>query len=308
MIKNSILECIGNTPMVRALKLERKLNLKAKIILKLESFNPSGSVKDRASFQMIFDAMKDGRLNHNTHIIEPTSGNTGIGLAMIGAYYGMKVTLVMPSNMSVERQKLMRAYGAQIVLTDASLGMKGAIEKAVVLSQEDSNSFIPSQFENLSNKKAHILTTAEEIWRDTMGAIDVFIAGVGTGGTISGVAEGLKAKKANVEIVAVEPSNSAVLSNEKAQPHKIQGIGAGFIPDILNLKMIDKIIKVDNEDAFKMSRLIAQEEGILVGISSGAALEAAYQLAQLDEYKDKNIVVLLPDTGERYLSTELFDF
>ncbi|WP_039766417.1 cysteine synthase A [Caldicellulosiruptor sp. F32] len=305
MIYNNITELIGKTPLVRLNKLSKELD--AEIIAKIEYFNPGGSVKDRIGLAMIEDAEKRGLINKDTVIIEPTSGNTGIALAMVCAVKGYKLILTMPETMSIERRKLLRAYGAEIVLTPGEKGMKGAIEKAFEIYNSTPNAFMPQQFENLANPEIHRRTTALEIWNDTNGQVDIFVAGVGTGGTITGVGEVLKEKKPSVKIVAVEPFESAVLSGEMPRPHKIQGIGAGFVPKVLNTKIYDQIIKVKSDDAFEMSRYLAREEGILVGISSGAALYAAVEVAKKSENKKKMIVVLLPDTGERYLSTDLFN-
>jgi len=305
VIYNSIVELIGKTPLVRLNKLSKDLD--AEIVAKIEYFNPGGSVKDRIGLAMIEDAEKRGLINKETVIVEPTSGNTGIALAMVCAVKGYKLILTMPETMSIERRKLLRAYGAQIVLTPGEKGMKGAIEKAFEIYNSTPNAFMPQQFENLSNPEIHRKTTALEIWNDTNGKIDIFVAGVGTGGTITGVGEVLKEKKPSVKVVAVEPYDSAVLSGEKPRPHKIQGIGAGFVPKVLNTKIYDQIVKVKAEDAYEMSRYLAREEGILVGISSGAALYGALEVAKKQENKKKMIVVLLPDTGERYLSTDLFD-
>ncbi|ADQ06858.1 cysteine synthase A [Caldicellulosiruptor hydrothermalis 108] len=305
MIYNNITELIGKTPLVRLNKLSKEYD--AEIIAKIEYFNPGGSVKDRIGLAMIEDAEKRGLINKDTVIIEPTSGNTGIALAMVCAVKGYKLILTMPETMTIERRKLLRAYGAEIVLTPGEKGMKGAIEKAFEIYNSTPNAFMPQQFENLSNPEIHRKTTALEIWNDTNGNVDIFVAGVGTGGTITGVGEVLKEKKPSVKIVAVEPFDSAVLSGEKPRPHKIQGIGAGFVPKVLNTKIYDQIIKVKAEDAYEMSRYLAREEGILVGISSGAALYGALEFAKKQENKKKMIVVLLPDTGERYLSTDLFD-
>lgn len=303
MIYNSITELIGNTPMLRLLNFQNNNDIKANIYAKLEYFNPAGSVKDRVAFNMIKDAKDKGLIKDNTVIIEPTSGNTGIGLAMAARAMGLKIIIVMPDTMSVERRKLMTAYGAELVLTDGKLGMSGAIEKAKQLSEEYDDSFIPNQFENEANANAHYLSTGKEIYND-LPDVDIFVACVGTGGTISGVGRYLKEKNANIKIVAVEPSSSAVLSGEKAGAHKIQGIGAGFIPKILERKVIDEVITVSDEDAYSFGRNLAKDEGFLVGISSGAALCAALTLAKRPENVGKNIVVLLPDTGDRYLSTE----
>lgn len=300
-------QLVGKTPLLELSNLEKKENLSAKVIAKLEYFNPAGSVKDRIAKNMLDDAEKRGVLNKDTVIIEPTSGNTGIGLASVAAARGYRIIIVMPDTMSIERRKLMAAYGAELVLSDGAKGMKGAIEKAEELSKEIENSFIPSQFENPANPEIHRLTTGPEIWEDTDGNVDIFVAGVGTGGTITGVGEYLKSKNPDVKVVAVEPSSSAVLSTGVAGPHKIQGIGAGFVPKTLSTDVYDEIIAVDNDDAFAYGKLISRTEGVLVGISSGAALFAAVQLAKREENKGKNIVVLLPDTGDRYLSTTMFD-
>lgn len=297
---------IGNTPLVEAVNIEKALGLEAKILLKLEYFNPAGSVKDRVAKEMLEDAEKKGLINQNTVIIEPTSGNTGIGLASIAASKGYKVVLTMPETMSVERRNILKAYGAEIVLTEGSKGMAGAVEKAEELSKQYPNSFVPAQFDNPANPEAHRKTTAPEIWNDTDGKVDVFVAGVGTGGTVTGVGEYLKEKNPNVKIIAVEPATSPVLSQGKAGPHKIQGIGANFVPSVLNTKIYDEIFPVENDDAFAGAKLIAKHEGILVGISSGAAFHAGVELAKRPENKGKNIVVLLPDSGDRYYSTPLF--
>lgn len=286
--------------------MEKELGLRAKILAKLEYLNPAGSVKDRIALAMIDEAEAAGKLKPGSVIIEPTSGNTGIGLASVAAARGYRIIIVMPETMSVERRQLMRAYGAELVLTEGEKGMKGAIEKADALAKETPNSFIPGQFVNPANPQAHRETTGPEIYADTDGAVDIFVAGVGTGGTITGVGEYLKAQKPNVKVVAVEPASSPVLSTGTAGPHKIQGIGAGFIPDVLNTKVYDEIIPVSNEDAFSTGRLIGRREGVLVGISSGAAAFAAIELAKRPENAGKTIVVLLPDTGDRYLSTPLF--
>ena len=299
-------DLVGKTPLLELSNIEKELKLDANLLAKLEYFNPAGSVKDRIAKRMIEDAEDKGLLKEGSVIIEPTSGNTGIGLASIAAAKGYRIIIVMPETMSVERRQLMKAYGAELVLTDGSKGMKGAIAKAEELSKEIENSFIPGQFVNPSNPKAHFDTTGPEIWEDTDGKVDIFFAGVGTGGTVTGVGEYLKLKNPDVKIVAVEPLSSAVLSTGVAGPHKIQGIGAGFVPDVLNTKVYDEIIAVSNEDAFATGKLIGKKEGVLVGISSGAAAYAAIQLAQRAENKGKNIVVLLPDTGDRYLSTPLF--
>ena len=299
-------ELIGRTPILELTHIEAALGLKAKILAKLEYFNPAGSVKDRVAKEMLDDAEKKGTLNKNSVIIEPTSGNTGIGLASVAAARGYRIIIVMPETMSVERRQLMKAYGAELVLTEGSKGMKGAIAKAEELAKEIPGGFIPSQFTNPANPEAHRKTTGPEIWADTDGAVDLFVSGVGTGGTVTGVGEYLKSKKPDVKIVAVEPKSSAVLSTGVAGSHKIQGIGAGFVPEVLNTKIYDEIIPVENEAAFEAGRLIGKKEGVLVGISSGAALWAAIELAKRPENAGKNIVVLLPDTGDRYLSTELF--
>lgn len=299
-------QLIGRTPLLELTHIEKNLGLKAKILAKIEYFNPAGSVKDRIAKAMIDDAEANGKLTSDSVIIEPTSGNTGIGLAAVAAARGYRIIIVMPETMSVERRQLMKAYGAELVLTDGTKGMTGAIEKAEELAKEIPNSFIPSQFTNPSNSKAHTRTTGPEIWEDTDGNVDIFVAGVGTGGTITGVGEYLKSKNPDVKIVAVEPASSAVLSTGVAGPHKIQGIGAGFVPEVLNTKIYDEIIAVSNEDSFETGRLIGRSEGVLVGISSGAAAWAAIELAKRPENEGKNIVVLLPDTGDRYLSTPLF--
>lgn len=298
---------IGNTPLVELVNIKETFGFDASLLAKLEYFNLSGSVKDRVAKAMIEDAEEKGILKPGSVIIEPTSGNTGIGLAAIGAVKGYRVILTMPETMSIERRNILKAYGAEIVLTEGATGMKGAIDKAEELAKEIENSYIPDQFTNLSNPDIHRKTTGPEIWRDTDGKVDIFIAGVGTGGTITGVGEYLKSKNPNIKVVAVEPSGSPVLSEGKGGPHKIQGIGAGFIPPILNTSIYDEVIKVENEDAFKFGKLITKKEGILVGISSGAALYAAIKLAERKENKGKNIVVLLPDTGDRYYSTPLFE-
>ena len=300
-------ELIGSTPLMRAANIERKHGVDAAILLKLEYFNPSGSVKDRIARAMIEDAEKKGLINKDTVIIEPTSGNTGIGLAAIAAAKDYRVILTMPETMSVERRNILKAYGAEIVLTEAPKGMKGAIAKAEELAAQYKNSFIPSQFENDANPEAHRLTTGPEIWEDTNGKVDIFVAGVGTGGTITGVGEYLKSKNSNIRVVAVEPETSSVLSGNKPGPHKIQGIGAGFVPETLNTEIYDEIIRVSSESAFESSRLLAREEGLLVGISSGAALFAALTLAKRKENYGKTIVALLPDSGDRYFSTALFN-
>ena len=299
-------QLIGKTPLLEFTHIEKAENLQAKLIAKLEYFNPAGSVKDRIAKAMIEDAEQKGLLKPGSVIIEPTSGNTGIGLAAVAAAKGYKIIIVMPETMSVERRQLMKAYGAELVLTEGAKGMKGAIAKAAELAQQTPNSFIPGQFVNPANPKIHRDTTGPEIWEDTDGKVDIFVAGVGTGGTITGVGEFLKSKNPNIKVVAVEPATSAVLSTGVAGAHKIQGIGAGFVPDVLNTKIYDEIIPVQNEDAFITGKLIGKKEGVLVGISSGAALWAGIQLAKKPENKGKNIVVLLPDTGDRYLSTALF--
>lgn len=299
-------QLIGNTPLLELTHIEQAFQLKARILTKLEYFNPAGSVKDRIAKSMIDEAERTGQLNPSSVIIEPTSGNTGIGLASAAAARGYRLILVMPETMSVERRQLMKAYGAELVLTEGTKGMKGAIAKAEELASEIPNSFLPGQFINPSNPKAHRETTGPEIYRDTDGAVDIFVAGVGTGGTITGVGEYLKSKKPDVQIVAVEPASSAVLSTGVAGAHKIQGIGAGFVPDVLNQTIYDEIIPVEDQKAFETGRLMARQEGVLVGISSGAALWAAMEVAKRRENEGKTIVVLLPDTGDRYLSTPLF--
>ena len=300
------LELIGNTPLVEIVNIEKELGLEATVLVKLEYFNPAGSVKDRIAKAMIEDAEAKGLLKEGSVIIEPTSGNTGIGLASIAAARGYRVLLTMPETMSVERRNILKAYGAEIVLTEGAKGMKGAIEKAEELSKEIPGSFIPGQFVNPANPKAHRETTGPEIWNDTDGAVDFFVAGVGTGGTLTGVGEYLKSKKPELKVIAVEPESSPVLSGGKSGPHKLQGIGAGFVPDVLNTGIYDEIIKINNDIAFERSKLIAKKEGVLVGISAGAALEAAISLAKRPENKGKVIVVLLPDSGDRYYSTPLF--
>ena len=299
-------ELIGHTPLLELSHIEKEFNLEAKVIAKLEYFNPAGSVKDRVAKAMLDDAEAKGILKEGSTIIEPTSGNTGIGLASVAAARGYRVIIVMPETMSVERRQLMKAYGAELVLSEGSKGMKGAIAKAEEIKAATPNSFIAGQFVNPANPKAHFEGTGPEIWEDTDGNVDVFVAGVGTGGTVTGVGQFLKSKNKNVKIVAVEPKSSAVLSTGVAGAHKIQGIGAGFVPDVLDTKVYDEIIAVDNDDAFKTGRLVGVKEGVLVGISSGAALWAAIEVAKRPENKGKNIVVLLPDTGDRYLSTALF--
>lgn len=307
-IAKSLTELVGNTPLLELSNYSSKRNLEATIIAKLESFNPAGSVKERIALAMVEDAEAKGILKPGVEIIEPTSGNTGIGLAFVAAIKGYKLTLTMPETMSVERRNLLKAFGANIVLTPGATGMKGAIAKAVELSAEIPNSFIPQQFENPANVEIHRLTTGEEIWKDTDGKVDIFVAGVGTGGTVSGVGAALKAHNPNVKIVAVEPADSPVLSGGNPGPHKIQGIGAGFIPKIYNAAVVDEIIQVSNDNAILTSRQLAKEEGLLVGISSGAAAYAATQLALRPENNGKVIVTILPDTGERYLSTLLYAF
>lgn len=305
-IYKSVDELIGKTPLLELTNIEKELSLKARLLAKIEYLNPAGSVKDRVAKKMIDDAESTGVLKKGATIIEPTSGNTGIGLCMVAAARGYKVIIVMPDSMSIERQSLMKAYGAELVLTDGKKGMSGAIEKAEELSKQIPDSFIPGQFVNPANPKAHFNTTGPEIFEDTDGEVDIFVAGVGTGGTITGTGEYLKQRKNTIRIVAVEPKDSPVLSGGKAGPHGLQGIGAGFIPDVLNTSVLDEIITISNEDAFIAGRLIAKKEGVLVGISSGAALSAAIELAGKAENKGKTIVVLLPDTGDRYLSTDLF--
>ena len=305
-IYSSADQLIGHTPLLELSNIEKENELQAKIIAKLEYFNPAGSVKDRIAKAMIDDAEASGKLKPGSVIIEPTSGNTGIGLASVAAARGYRIIIVMPETMSIERRQLMKAYGAELVLTEGAKGMKGAIARATELSQEIPNSFIPGQFVNPANPAAHKATTGPEIWEDTDGKVDIFVAGVGTGGTVTGVGEYLKSKNPNVKVVAVEPESSPVLSKGTAGPHKIQGIGAGFIPDTLNTSVYDEVLPVKNEDAFAAGKAIAKAEGILVGISSGAALHAAIELAKRPENKGKNIVALLPDSGDRYLSTPLF--
>ncbi len=305
-VYTSASQLIGKTPLLELTHIEKKFGLNAKVIAKLEYFNPAGSVKDRIAKAMLDTAKAEGKLKPNSVIIEPTSGNTGIGLAAVAAAEGYRVIIVMPETMSVERRQLMKAYGAELVLSDGSKGMSGAIAKAKELAAETPDSFIPGQFENPANPKAHFDTTGPEIYEDTDGKVDIFVAGVGTGGTITGVGEFLKSKNPDVKVVAVEPATSAVLSTGVPGPHKIQGIGAGFVPDTLNTKIYDEIIPVSNEDAFETGKLIGKSEGVLVGISSGAAVYAAVQLAKRPENAGKNIVVLLPDTGDRYMSTPLF--
>lgn len=305
-IAKQLTEFIGNTPMLELVNYEKKNNLKAKIAAKLEYFNPLGSVKDRVANAMIEEAIKNGKINNETVIIEPTSGNTGIGLAFVCASKGLKLILVMPETMSIERRKIVSALGAEVVLTAGADGMKGSIKKAGELKEEYGNAFIPQQFENEANPHIHSITTAEEIWSDTDGKVDIFVSAVGTGGTLTGTAKGLKKKNPDIKVVAVEPASSAVLSGENAGAHKIQGIGAGFIPKVMDLSVVDEIIKIGNDSAYEAAREIAKTDGVLVGISSGAALSAATQLAMRDENKGKTIAVIFPDTGERYLSTDLF--
>ena len=299
-------QLIGKTPLLELTHIEKKYGLKAKILAKLEYFNPAGSVKDRIAKAMIDEAEKSGKLKADSVIIEPTSGNTGIGLAAVAAARGYRIIIVMPETMSVERRQIMKAYGAELVLTEGAKGMKGAIARAEELSKEIPNSFIPGQFVNPANPKAHFETTGPEIYADTDGEVDIFVAGVGTGGTVTGVGQYLKSKNPNVKVVAVEPASSAVLSGKPSGAHKIQGIGAGFVPDVLDTAVYDEIIPVENEDAFISGREIGKNEGVLVGISSGAAVHAAIELAKRPENEGKTIVVLLPDTGDRYLSTPLF--
>ena len=299
-------QLVGKTPLLELTHIEKKYNLKAKVLAKLEYFNPAGSVKDRIAKAMIDDAEKSGKLKEGSVIIEPTSGNTGIGLAAVAAARGYRIIIVMPETMSVERRQLMKAYGAELVLTEGAKGMKGAIAKAEELSKEIPNSFIPGQFVNPANPRAHFETTGPEIFEDTDGEVDIFVAGVGTGGTVTGVGKYLKSKKPQVKVVAVEPASSAVLSGKPSGAHKIQGIGAGFVPDVLDTGVYDEILPVENEDAFAFGKEIGRSEGVLVGISSGAALYAAVELAKREENAGKTIVALLPDTGDRYLSTALF--
>lgn len=306
MIYSSADKLIGNTPMLQLGNIKKALDLKANIIAKLEYLNPAGSVKDRVGKAMIDDAEARGVLKPDSVIIEPTSGNTGIGLASVAAQRGYKAIIVMPETMSEERRKLMRAYGAELVLTEGSLGMAGAIKKAEELAAEIPDSFIPAQFDNPENANIHFKTTGPEIWKDTDGKVDIFVAGVGTGGTITGVGKYLKSQNPDIKIIAVEPKDSPVLSGGSAGPHKLQGIGAGFVPKILDTTVYDEIITVDHKDAYSNGRLMGKYEGILAGISSGAALTAAIEVAQRDENKGKNIVVLLPDSGDRYLSTEMY--
>lgn len=304
-IKNGFLDLVGQTPLVRLNNLIKKEGLEADVLAKLEYFNPAGSVKDRIAKEMILDAMEKGLINENTTLIEPTSGNTGIGLSAVATSLNLKIIITMPETMSVERRNLMKAYGAELVLTPGSEGMKGAIAKAKELASQIENSFIPGQFENPANPQAHYKTTGPEIYSQTEGKVDIFVAGVGTGGTISGIGKYLKEQNPNVKVVAVEPASSPVLSTGKGGAHKIQGIGAGFVPDTLDTKIYDEIITVENEDAFASGKEVAKTEGILIGISSGAAIQATKELAKREEDKGKTIVVLLPDGGDRYLSTPL---
>ena len=306
-IAKQLTELIGNTPLLELSNYEAKNNLEAKLIAKVEYFNPLGSVKDRVANAMIEEGIKQGKVNKDTVIIEPTSGNTGIGLAFVTAVKGLRLILTMPETMSVERRRIVSALGAEVVLTPGSDGMKGAIAKAEELVKEYGNAIIPQQFENEANPAIHYETTGVEIYEDTDGKVDIFVAGVGTGGTVTGTGKALKERNPNVKVVAVEPASSPVLSGGKPGPHKIQGIGAGFVPKVLDLDIVDEIIKVENDDAFEAARAVAKSDGLLVGISSGAAIYAATQLAKRPENKGKNIVVLLPDTGERYLSTSLFE-
>ena len=306
-IAKKLTDLIGNTPLLELGTYRDENKLEANLIAKLEYFNPLGSVKDRVANAMIETAIKEGKINKDTVIIEPTSGNTGIGLAFVTATKGLHLILTMPETMSIERRRIVAALGAEVVLTPGAEGMKGAIAKAEALKEEYGNAFIPQQFENEANPKIHFETTGPEIWRDTDGKVDIFVAGVGTGGTVTGIGKYIKSQNPNAKIVAVEPATSAVLSGHKPGPHKIQGIGAGFVPKVLDLDIVDEIIPVENEDAFNASKAVAKAEGLLVGISSGASIHAATELAKRPENKGKNIVVLLPDTGERYLSTTLFE-
>ena len=306
-IAKKLTDLIGNTPLLQLENYKEENKLEANLIAKLEYFNPLGSVKDRVANAMIETAIKEGKINKDTVIIEPTSGNTGIGLAFVTATKGLHLILTMPETMSIERRRIVAALGAEIVLTPGADGMKGAIAKAEALKEEYGNAFIPQQFENEANPKIHFETTGPEIWRDTDGKVDIFVAGVGTGGTVTGIGKYIKSQNPNAKIVAVEPASSAVLSGNKPGPHKIQGIGAGFVPKVLDLDIVDEIFPVENEDAFNASRAVAKTEGLLVGISAGASIHAGKELAKRPENKGKNIVVLLPDTGERYLSTALFE-
>lgn len=306
-IYSNILDTVGGTPLVELVNIEKKYNLKAKILAKVESFNPAGSVKDRIAKAMILEAEKEGLINKDTVLIEPTSGNTGIGLSMVAASKGLRIILTMPETMSIERRILLKAYGAELVLTEGSKGMKGAIAKAEELAQTIPNAFIPSQFTNMANPKIHYLTTGPEIFNDSEGKVDILVAGVGTGGTLSGTGKYLKEKIKGFKVVAVEPESSPVLSKGVAGPHKIQGIGAGFIPQTLDTSIYDEILPISNEEAFEKGRESARKEGILIGISSGAALSAAIKIAQREENINKTIVVIFPDTGERYLSTAMFN-
>ena len=306
-IAKKLTDLIGNTPLLELGTYRDENNLEANLIAKVEYFNPLGSVKDRVANAMIETAIKEGKINKDTVIIEPTSGNTGIGLAFVTATKGLHLILTMPETMSIERRRIVAALGAEVVLTPGAEGMKGAIAKAEALKEEYGNAFIPQQFENEANPKIHFETTGPEIWRDTDGKVDIFVAGVGTGGTVTGIGKYIKSQNPNAKIVAVEPATSAVLSCKKPGPHKIQGIGAGFVPKVLDLDIVDEIIPVENDDAFNASRAVAKAEGLLVGISAGASIYAATELAKRPENKGKNIVILLPDTGERYLSTTLFE-
>ena len=306
-IAKKLTDLIGNTPLLELGTYRDENNLEANLIAKLEYFNPLGSVKDRVANAMIETAIKEGKINKDTVIIEPTSGNTGIGLAFVTATKGLHLILTMPETMSIERRRIVAALGAEVVLTPGADGMKGAIAKAEELKEKYGNAFIPQQFENEANPKIHFETTGPEIWKDTDGKVDIFVAGVGTGGTVTGIGKYIKSQNPNAKIVAVEPATSAVLSGKKPGPHKIQGIGAGFVPKVLDLDIVDEIIPVENDDAFNASRAVAKAEGLLVGISAGASIYAATELAKRPENKGKNIVILLPDTGERYLSTTLFE-
>ena len=306
-LAKKLTDLIGNTPLLELGTYRDENNLEANLIAKVEYFNPLGSVKDRVANAMIETAIKEGKINKDTVIIEPTSGNTGIGLAFVTATKGLHLILTMPETMSIERRRIVAALGAEVVLTPGAEGMKGAIAKAEALKEEYGNAFIPQQFENEANPKIHFETTGPEIWRDTDGKVDIFVAGVGTGGTVTGIGKYIKSQNPNAKIVAVEPATSAVLSGKKPGPHKIQGIGAGFVPKVLDLDIVDEIIPVENDDAFNASRAVAKAEGLLVGISAGASIYAATELAKRPENKGKNIVILLPDTGERYLSTTLFE-